>query len=286
LLSLAFQAHPYGRPVIGWASDIANSTVAACRQFFDAYYVPNNITLVIVGDFDTDEALEQIEQAFGPLPAAPDIPRNTTEEPLQDGGRSAVVHFDVRSPTLAYAWRAPGSGHADGEALDVLSQILSGGRSSRLYRRLIYSEQIALSAHGGFWEWADEGVFFAYASVRPGEPVDRAETLLLEEIARLRDSLVEASELEKAKRQIEVSMVKQLSTNRAVADRVGYDVTLLGGIRPLVDRLAAIRSVNAEDIQRVAREYLRSERRNVVHVIPKPDVAQVTAETSRVGHGS
>ena len=286
LFSLAYQAHPYGRPVIGWASDIANSTVAACREFFAAYYVPNNITLVIVGDFDTAEALEQVERAFGPLQAAPSIPRNTTDEPLQDGERRAVVHFDVTSPTLAFAWPAPASGHADSEALDVLSQILSGGRSSRLYRRLVYTEQVALSAHGGYLEWADAGVFFAYASVRPGEPVERVEELLLEEIANLRENPAEAFELAKAKRQIEVSMVRKLSTNRAVADRIGYDATVLGGIRPLVDRLAAIQSVSVEDVQRVAREYLRSDRRNVVHVIARPEAVRAAAETTPVGHGS
>jgi zinc protease len=271
LFSLVFQAHPYRWPVIGWASDIANSTVAACHEFFEAYYVPNNITLVIVGDFDSEDTLEQIEQAFGPLRAVPSIPRNTTEEPKQDGVRRSQVHFDVRSPTLAMAWRAPRSGHADSESLDVLSQILSGGRSSRLYRRLIYTDEVALSAHGGYWELADAGVFYAYASIRPGESVERVEDLLLEEIAKLRDGPVDELELEKAKQQIEVSMVRQLSTNRAVANRIGYDATVLGRIRPLVERLAAIQAVSVADVQRVARDYLRNDRRNVVQVVPKPD---------------
>ncbi len=271
LFSLAFQAHPYRWPVIGWASDIANSTVVACREFFAAYYVPNNITLVIVGDFDSASALEQIEQAFGHLEAAPSIPRNTTEEPPQDGARRAVVHFEVRSPTLAFAWRAPPSGHPDSEPLDVLSQILSGGRSSRLYRRLIYTDQVALSAHGGYWEWADAGVFYAYASVRPGEPVERVEDLLLEEIAKLREDPVDPSELDKAKRQIEVSMVSELSTNRALANRIGYEAVVLGRIRPLVERLAAIQSVSTADVQRVARKYLRSDGLNVVQVISETE---------------
>lgn len=284
LFSQTFQAHPYRWPVIGWASDIANTSVEACREFFAAYYVPNNITLVIVGDFDSAAALEQIEQAFGALEPVRPIPRNKTEEPVQDGERRSIVHFDVTSPTLAYAWRAPRSGHADSEALDVLSQILSGGRSSRLYRRLIYNEQVALSAHGGYWEWADAGVFYAYASVRPDAQVERVEDLLLEEIAKLRESPVDAIELEKAKRQIEVSMVNQLSTNSAVANRIGFDVTVLGRIRPLEDRLAAIQAVTVGDVQRVAREYLRRDGRNVVHVIANPD--PIAAPASPAGGGS
>jgi len=286
LFALTFEAHPYRWPVIGWASDIAHTTVEACREFFSAYYVPNNVTIVIVGDFDSAAALEQIEASFGALEAVTPIPRNTTEEPVQDGERRATVYFDVRSPTLAYAWRAPRSGHPDSEALDVLSQILSGGRSSRLYRRLIYTEQVALSSHGGYWEWADSGVFYAYANARPGESVEHVETLLLEEIAKLRDGEVDAAELEKAKRQIEVSMVNQLSTNSAVANRIAYDVTVLGHIRPLVDRLAAIQAVTVADVQRVAREYLRPEGRNVVHVIAEPDAEPAATDASGAGAAS
>jgi predicted Zn-dependent peptidase len=279
LLALTFQAHPYRWPVVGWHSDIANTTVEACRAFFDAYYVPNNITLVIVGAFDSDAAIEQIREAFGPLPRAASIPRNSTEEPKQTGPRRATVYYDVRSPTLAGAWHAPPSGHADSTALDVLSEILSGGRSSRLYRRLIHEEQIALSAHGGYWEMADAGVFYALASVRPDGDIDQVEQLFGEEIARLRDEPVLAAELAKAKRQMEVSLVHQLATNRALGDRIGYDVVVLGEVRPLAARLEAIRSVTAADVQRVAQTYLIDDGRNTVQLMAAPQSAAAAGKT-------
>jgi len=270
LYALTFQALPYRWPVIGWRSDIASTTVEDCRDFFSTFYVPNNIVIAIVGDFDGDAALEQVRESFGNLAPAAEIPRYATREPPQSGVRRAEVQFDLRAPVLATAWHAPPAGHPDAEALDVASEILSGGRSSRIYRRLVHEEQIALSAHSVYSELAGAGIFGTYASVRPDASIDRVEALFLEEIARLRDEPVTAEELEKAKRQIEVAMVHQLTTNEAIAGRIGYDVTILGRIRPLEDQLAAIQAVDADDIQRVARTYLVDAGRNVVHVVPPP----------------
>jgi zinc protease len=280
LYALTFQALPYRWPVIGWRSDIENTTIEDCRNFFSTFYVPNNIVIVIVGDFDADAVLEQVRESFGGLVPAAEIPRYETREPPQTGVRRAEVEFDLRAPVLATAWHAPPSGHPDAEALDVASEILSGGRSSRVYRRLVYEEQIALSADSGYSEFAGTGIFGAYASVRPDANIDRVEASLLEEIARLRDEPVTVEELEKAKRQIEVSMIHQLTTNEAIAGRIGYDVTILGAIRPLEDELAAIQAVGADDVQRVARTYLIDAGRNVVHVVPPPGATEPAGEGS------
>ena len=271
LYVLTFQALPYRWPVIGWRSDIENTTIEDCRNFFSTFYAPNNIVIAIVGDFDADAALEQIRESFGDLAPVAEIPRHRTREPRQRGVRRARVHFDVRAPILVAAWHTTPAGHPDSDALDVASEILSGGRSSRVYRRLVHDEQIALSAHSGNSELAEAGTFGVYASVRPGESVDRVEALFLEEIARLRDEPVTAVELDKAKRQLEVAMVHGLTTNAAIAARIGYDVTILGAIRPLEDRLAAIHAVDAADVQRVAQTYLFDAGRSVVHVVPPPD---------------
>ena len=274
LFALAFTAHPYRWPVIGWRSDIANTTVEVCRDFFASYYVPNNIILSIAGDFDTEEALAKIRKTFGRLDPAPEIPRNPTEEPRQQGGRRATVHFDLRSPILAAAWHAPPAGHADAEALDVASQILSGGRSSRLYRSLVYEAQEALFAQGAYWELADAGLFYAYAGVRPEASIERVEALFMAEIDRLRDEPASAAELEKARRQLEVGMVNGLATAHALAARIARDTALFGRIRPLTDRLEAIQSVTADDVRRVARSYLTPDRLSVVHVVPPPGGAE------------
>ena len=229
--------------------------------------------------------MDWVRQAFGSLVPAPEIPRNVTREPRQRGARWAQVHFDLRAPLFAAAWHAPPAGHPDAEALDVASEILSGGRSSRVYRRLIYDEEVALSARGGYSAMADVGLFLAYASVRPSVSIERVEELFLEEITRLRDEPVTTEEIDKAKRQIEVSMVHGLTTNKALASRIGYDVTILGQIRPLEDRLAAVRAVTAADVQRVVRTYLRDEGTSIVRVVP-PGVARETDAVAPEPSGS
>jgi predicted Zn-dependent peptidase len=286
LLALVWQAHSYRWPVIGWRSDIERATVEVCREFFSHYYVPNNITLAIVGAFDADEALAHIQRTFGTLEPASSIPRSPTVEPEQMGERRSIVHFDLRAPILAAGWHAPKTGNADGEALDVLSTILSEGRSSRLYRNLVYEEQQALSAEGGYWELLDAGVFLAFASVRPDASIDRVEDLFFSEIERAKRDLVSADELEKAKRQLEVSLVDGLVTNHELADRIGRDYATFERIRPLDERLARIRAVTAEDVRRVAQTYLVTEHRTVVHVVPPPEPPATPEEPKPASRGA
>jgi predicted Zn-dependent peptidase len=277
LLALLWQASPYRTPTIGWRSDVEKATVEVCRRFFDTYYAPNNIVVAIAGDFDADEALAHLERTFGTLEPAEVIPRNPTEEPEQRGERRAEVYFDLRAPILAVAWHAPPTGHPDGEALDVLGQILSEGRSSRLYRSLVHEAEIALSASGGYWEMNDVGTFAAIASVRPGESIDEVERLLLAEIERAREEPISDAELAKAKRQLEVMLVNGLATSHALASRIGHDIATYERIRPLDERLERIQAVTAEDVQRVARTYLVRAHRNVVRVVPPPPEASVAA---------
>jgi len=269
LMALSFQAHPYRVPIIGWKSDVEKVGVPQCRAFFDAYYAANNLVIAIAGDFERESTLDFLRQQMGSLRSSAEVERNPTEEPEQRGERRAEVRFDVKAPILAMAWHAPATGHPDGEALDVASEILSSGRTSRLYRRLIYEEPVALSASGAYWELQHGGLFYAFSTVRPGQQIDHAERLFLAEIARLRDEPVTARELEKAKRSLEVSLIQGQGTSHALASRMGRDWVSFGRIRPLEERLSAIRAVTVEDVQRVARTYLRPEKRSVVHVLPE-----------------
>jgi len=270
LAAQAWRSNTYRRPVIGWREDVEKATVQACREFFQAYYVPNNIVLAIVGDFDTEETLEQIERSFGSLEPAEFIPRNPDRAPDQRGERRTTIHFDLRGPVLAMAWHAPASGHPDAEALDVASQILSAGRSSRLYRSLVYEAQQALYAEGGYWELDLAGLFYAFAGVRPGASIDRVEELVDGVIEEIRRRGVSAQEVAKAKRQLEVDLVNGLVTTHAVASRIARDTVTFGRVRPLEERLEAIQRVTPDDVQRVIQTYLRPDQRSVVHVVPPP----------------
>jgi len=281
LAALAWQAHPYRWPTIGWRSDVEKVTVAVCQDFFDTYYAANNLTVVIVGDFDSASTLARVERTFGRLVPAEEIPRNPTTVIEQRGERRADVLFDVQIPLLYAGWHAPPSGHPDGEALDLASQILSGGRSSRLYRSLVYDQAKALYAYGGYMEYMDAGLFYAIAGARPGVPLDEVESLFMAEIHRIASDGVSEEEVARAKRQMEVALVSGLSTNHALASRIGRETVAFGRVRPLDERLAAIRAVSTEDIQRVVRTYLQDASRSVIHVIAPPSDAEADAEVGK-----
>ena len=268
LLSLTFVAHPYRTPTIGWTSDVEQVGVDPCLEFFRTYYVPNNVVISIAGDFDADDAIARIRKHYGGWRRGGEPPRNPTKEPPQNGERRADVHLPVRAPLVGAAWHAPASGHPDGPALDVLSEILSSGRTSRLQRKLVYEEQQALSAYGGYWELEHAGLFYAGVGVRPGKDLHRSEALLFAEIERLRSAPPTPEELEKAKRGFEVSLLGNLGTANALASRNAEETLTFGRIRPLDERLAEIRAVTAADVQRVAATYLPPEKRSVVHVLP------------------
>jgi predicted Zn-dependent peptidase len=221
-----------------------------------------------------------VEKEFGAVRHADLIPRNPTRVQDQRGERRATVLYPARIPLFYAAWHAPKAGDPDGDALDVASQILSAGRSSRLYRRLVYESEQALYAEGGYWALQDAGLFFAVAGVRPGVEIDEVEVAFFGEIDRMADELVEAAELEKAKRQLEVDLVQGLSTAHSLASRVGNDYVFLGRVRSLDERLAAIGAVTAEDVKRVIGQYLVKEKRSVVQLISPP-----SEEAAQAGGG-
>jgi predicted Zn-dependent peptidase len=271
LIALSFQAHPYRVPTIGWMSDLEKMGVAECRAFFDEYYAANNLVVAVAGDFETEAVLAELRTHFGSLRRAERIERNPTEEPAQTGERRAVVQFEVAGPIVAMAWHAPATGHPDTAALDVASEVLSSGRTSRMYRALVYDEPIALGAAGGYWELARAGLFYAYAQVRPGVSADVAEARLVREIERLRSEPVSAAELAKAKRALEVGLIAGQGSSHALASRIAGDWIAFGRVRPLAERLEAVRAVSAADVQRVAETWLEPTGRSVVQLLPPPE---------------
>jgi zinc protease len=276
LLALSWQAHPYRVPTIGWKSDVEKVGVAECRAFFDEYYAANNLVLSLAGDFDSQLVLPLLRRHLGGLRRAAIVERNPTEEPAQSGERRAVVRFEVAGPIVAMAWHAPARGDADADALDAASEILSSGRTSRLYRALVYDQPVALGAAGGYWELARAGLFFAYAQVRPGASAEQAEGLLVREIERLRSEPVSSAELAKAKRALEVGLIVGQGSSHALASRIASDWIAFGRVRPLDERLAAIHAVSVADVQRVAQRWLEPTGRSVVQLLP-PESATTQA---------
>jgi zinc protease len=268
--SLAFRAHPYGFPVIGWLEDLKRITVDEIRAFYDTYYVPNNAIVVAVGDFDAREALAKIRATFGAIPRGPDPPPVRVAEPPQNGDRRVVVRKEAQLPIVYLAWPVPSQQSSDAPALEVLSQVLSGGRASRLYRHLVYERQLALNAGGDYPYFSlDPNLFWFWATPMPGQTPETVEAALLAEMDQLRSEPVSAEELERAKNQIEAAFVFQEdSVHRRNALLARFE--LIGGYAEKDRFVPRIRAVTADDVLRVARTHFPETRKNVGVLLPQP----------------
>ncbi len=268
--ALAFNAHPYGQPTVGWVEDLERITADDLRAFYRTYYVPNNALVVAVGDFRAPELLETIRARFGRIPRGPEPPPVRAVEPAQNGERRVVVRRPARLPIVYLAWHVPNHRSEDAPALEVLSTILASGRSSRLYRHLVYERQLALDAGGDYPYFSfDPGLFWFWATPMPGQTPEALEQALLAEMDRLGREPVGADELARARNQIEASFVfGQDSVHRRASLLARFEV--IGGYALADAYLARIRAVTAADIQRVARAWFPPDRRNVGVLLPLP----------------
>ena len=211
MMAMAFIAHPYEWPVIGWMADIGNITRDDLSNHYRTYYAPNNATLVVAGDFDTKTLLPQIEKYFGQIPRGPAVPKIGAVEPKQQGERRVTVKRQAELPAVFAGYHAPDLKHRDSYALEVLQGILSSGKSSRLYKSLVYEKQIALYAGGDYDNIAnDPNMFYVYAGVMPGKTTDEVERALYAEIEKLKTTPATDEELQKAKNQIESGFIMAL----------------------------------------------------------------------------
>jgi zinc protease len=268
--ALAFQAHPYGQPILGWAEDVERITPEAMRAFYRTYYVPNNAIVVAVGDFQAADVLARIRQRFGGIPRGPDPPPVLAVEPPQRGERRVVVHRQAELPVVYLAYHVPGGRAEDAAALDVLSTVLSGGRASRLHRALVSEGQIALDAGGDYsFFMLDPYLFWLWATPLPGQTPEAAEAALLAQLDRLKTEPVSDEELRRAKNQIEAALVfAQDSVSRRADQLARFE--LLGGHALQATVLDRVRGVTAADLARVARTYFGTDRKNAGVLLPRP----------------
>jgi zinc protease len=267
--SLAFKAHPYGAPIIGWMDDIKRITPDEIRAFYKTYYVPNNAIIVAVGAFRADDALEKIKRRFGRIPRGKVPPPLTAVEPVQNGERRVIVKRQAELPIVYMAWHVPNHRSDDSVALEVLSTILSGGRASRLYRDLVYQRQLALEAGGdNSYFSVDPSLFWFWATPMPGQTPEKLETELSAHMERLKTEPVTDEELTRAKNQMEAAFVYQEDSVHQRASLLAR-FELIGGYAMKDSFLAKIRAVTAADLMRVARAWFDPEKKSVGVLLPK-----------------
>jgi zinc protease len=266
----AFTVHPYKHPVIGSMKDLEAASIQDVRDFFATYYVPENATLVLAGDFDPKDALAMVTQYLGRVPKAQKpVPRDIPVEPPQTKERRVTLEESWPLPAVVVAHHITYDGDPDSYPLHIASKVLSDGQSSRIYRKLVYESQIALAAFGGGNIIENPNLFYAVAVVNPGQTPEAATKALIGELDRLRNEPISAAELQQAKNQFARDYIFSRESNRDKAQTLGHAAVLHDDITTADGEFDIFMRMTADDVQRVARKYFTPENRLVVTIMPR-----------------
>lgn len=267
--STVFKVHPYRWPVIGWMKDINRISVENCREFYEKFYSPNNAVLVIAGDIDIDQTRQLVDRYYGPLIPSKIEDKKFTKEPEQRGYRHQRISKNVQSDTFALVYKGVAAGEKEAYALDLLSNIIGEGSSSRLHKKLVYKQRLATSVSSYNFTPSDRGVFEVIVSMQPGASYEEARKSTLGVIFQVRNKLVSESELQKAKNQIMKSLVDSLKTVHGKAHSLALNEIIFGDYERLFTDLDRYSQVTPKMIKEVAEKYLVVEKANFILVGPK-----------------
>lgn len=270
ILETAYTTHPYRRPVIGFPDIVKGLTREQILQFFKKWYIPNNMTLVVVGDFDSQKALPSIKDAFKDFTPGPDPHRPRPVDPSQKGLKTRILTEDIKETHMGLAYHIPALSHPDIYAIDVLSVILGQGESSRLYQRLKAKQTLVHTISSYAMTPKEPGVFFITSTLE-GKEIKKALEEILREVYRIRYEGVTQAELDKAKLNLESEFVYQRETMEGRARQLGYFETVAGDITFEKRYLEGIRGVTSEDIRRVVEVYLGNENLTIGLILPRTD---------------
>lgn len=252
-----FLPHPYGRPVIGMSSDIASILPAQMEAFYHRYYRPVNAVLLAVGDFRTADAEREIERHFGPIPASSgaDYPVEPIQPPSTRQPGRLVIEQPTHVSRLLFAFPAPPFAHPDGPVIDLLDSVLSGGKLSRLYSRLVDREQLVSLVHTDLEETVDPYHYFIQLELNEGSPVAQVEEIIAQELDLLRREPVDEKELSRVRNHCLSRYLEDLETTFDRAFQLGLHEVLETGIQ-VSDYHASLQSVTADALLEAANRYL------------------------------
>ena len=263
LRSVAYQAHPYRWPIIGYESDIRNWRRSDIKEYYDRYYAPNNAVAVVVGDVTLEQVRALAVKYLEPLPSRALPGPVYTREPEQRGEKRLFVHKDVSSAHILIAYHVPETGTADYYALDLLSSILSSGKSSRLYRALISNKQLATEVSTYMSYALDPTLFYVYVICADGVNVKTLEKEIRREIDQVVAKGVTEKELQKTQNNVVASFYRSLETMSNKADMIGTYEIFFGGYQKLFATPEAYRNVTAMDIKTAAAKYFKKTNRTI-----------------------
>ncbi len=267
--ALAFKAHPYKWPVIGWMSDLEAIDRDDCVEYFKTYYAPNNAILIVAGDFDTKKAMKLIHKYYDGIPAQTSPAAVRTVEPEQLGERRGEVHKKAELPAVFIAYHTPDIKSEDIYTLDVLQQVLTGGESSRLYRKLVREAQAAMSVTASFPWRIDPYLFEFNVKMKPGHETLEAEEAIYAELADIIENGVLEEELARAKNVLEADFVRSMQTVNGRASKIGRYEILFGDYTEIMNVPGRYRAVTDEQIREAAGKYFAKNNRTVVTLVPE-----------------
>ena len=273
----AFTTHPYKHPTVGSMQDLESASIADVRDFYQTYYVPENATLVLVGDFDKVQARDLVERYLGRVPAASKpVPRDIPVEPPQTGERRVQLQERWPLPAVVVAYHITFDGNPDSYPLHIASKVLSDGQSARLHRALVYEQQLAVAAFGSANLIEDPNLFYAVAIVQPGHTPDEVIRGLIAEIDRLKTEPITERELQRTKNQFARDYILGRESNEQKALQLSHAVVVHHDIRTADGEFEIFQNITAADVQRVARTYFTPENRIVITVMPpgRPDAGR------------
>jgi predicted Zn-dependent peptidase len=269
ILAFVFREHPYRWTPIGNLDHLNAATAAELRQFFDTYYVPNNATLVVVGDVVASEVLAKARRYFGWIPRVADPPPVAVREPPVTEPRRLELR-EEKGPLaiVGIAHRVVPDTHPDRHALAILDYVLSGGESGRVYKKLVKDLEIAVQAISGAFLLQQDGLWAMGAVVKLGVEPEKVEAALTEEIDALLAEGITERELLKARNQVAAKVVRERTTVSGKARKLGYSAVVLGDVDQVNKEYDDLMKVTREDVQRVARTYFDPQTRMTAVIRP------------------
>jgi zinc protease len=264
--------HPYSWSTIGSMDDLSAASHEDVAQFFKTYYVPNNASLVIAGDIDIAETRRLVEKWFAEIPRGADPPPITAPAAVLTGIKKEMLTDRVQLPRLYLAWHTPALLAPGDAALDVVSSLLTGGKNSRLYKRLVYDMQIAQDVNAGQQSQSLSSIFMITTTARPGQTLDRIQQVIDEELDKLRATPPDDREMARAMNQIEASFYRSMERVGGFggkADQLNSYYTRTGMPDYFEEDLARYRSTSASDIPSAVSRYLPKDRRVELSVLPE-----------------
>jgi predicted Zn-dependent peptidase len=252
-IETSFSASPYHRPTIGYMSDLNSFSATDAQAFFDRYYIPSNMVVAVTGDFDPNQAMGIIEKYFGQIPSHEKPVERITDEPPQDSERKVILQ-ERSQPVYLEGYHRPDYRDKDDAVYDALADLLSNGRTSRLYRSLVRDKKIASEAEGGtgFPGVKYPHIFYFFAAPMPGHTPEEVATAIHAEIDRLKKEDITDDELKMVKTRAKANLLRSLDSNEGLATSLAEYQTLYGDWRELFRSVDRINAVTKADIRRVA----------------------------------